>query len=172
MLSHFVLPSVPLIHHWIWYIGCLRIFSSSWMKGCKGWDALHQENTRDLGPLPPGKLIVAFAWYIIKIQIYGSIDKKKLIARLGGQGCNQIWSWLFQTFYPVAKLSLVRLLISLAAVSCWPLYRLDIKNTFHHDDLHRIFLWSATCWLCFSGRVEVRLLSQKVFVWLEIIVRV
>ena len=29
----------------------------------------------------------------------------------------------------------IRLLLSMAAMSSWPLYQLDIKNVFLHDDL-------------------------------------
>ncbi|KAH0747439.1 hypothetical protein KY285_009096 [Solanum tuberosum] len=40
------------------------------------------------------------------------------------------------TFSPVAKLTFVRLFISLAASENWPLHQLDIKNVFLHSDLH------------------------------------
>ena len=39
------------------------------------------------------------------------------------------------TFSPVAKISYVRLLLSMAAMCFWPLYQLDIKNVFLHGDL-------------------------------------
>ena len=39
------------------------------------------------------------------------------------------------TFAPVAKLTSVRLRISLAASHSWPLHQLDIKNAFLHGDL-------------------------------------
>jgi len=39
------------------------------------------------------------------------------------------------TFSPVAKLTSVRLFISLAASANWPLHQLDIKNAFLHGDL-------------------------------------
>ena len=39
------------------------------------------------------------------------------------------------TFSPVAKMTSVRLFISLAATHIWDLHQLDIKNTFLHGDL-------------------------------------
>ena len=39
------------------------------------------------------------------------------------------------TLSPVAKISSVRLLLSMTAMCSWPLYQLDIKNVFLHGDL-------------------------------------
>ena len=39
------------------------------------------------------------------------------------------------TFSPVAKIASVRFLLSMAAMCSWPLYQLDIKNVFLHNDL-------------------------------------
>ena len=39
------------------------------------------------------------------------------------------------TFSPVAKLTSIRLFISLAATYGWDLHQLDIKNAFLHGDL-------------------------------------
>ena len=39
------------------------------------------------------------------------------------------------TFSPVAKLTSIRLFISLAATHDWDLHQLDIRNTFLHGDL-------------------------------------
>ena len=41
----------------------------------------------------------------------------------------------YDTFSPIAKIASARLLLSMAAMSSWPLYQLDIKNAFLHDDL-------------------------------------
>lgn len=42
----------------------------------------------------------------------------------------------FQTFAPVAKMSTVRIILSLAAIQNWTLHQLDITNVFLHGDLH------------------------------------
>ena len=42
----------------------------------------------------------------------------------------------FETFSPVARLTSIRILLSMAITKNWPLYQLDIKNVFLHGDLH------------------------------------
>ena len=39
------------------------------------------------------------------------------------------------TFSLFAKMAFVRLMLSMDAMSCWPLYQLDIKNAFLYGDL-------------------------------------
>lgn len=39
------------------------------------------------------------------------------------------------TFSPVAKMASVRLLISMTSMNHWPLFQLDIKNAFLHEEL-------------------------------------
>ena len=40
-----------------------------------------------------------------------------------------------ETFSPIVKLSIVRILLSLATNLDWPLHQFDVKNAFLHDDL-------------------------------------
>jgi len=42
----------------------------------------------------------------------------------------------------VAKLTSVRIIVSLTATHHWPLYQLDVKNTFFNSVLTRRFTWS------------------------------
>uniref|UniRef100_A0A2N9IAH8 Integrase catalytic domain-containing protein n=1 Tax=Fagus sylvatica TaxID=28930 RepID=A0A2N9IAH8_FAGSY len=57
-------------------------------------------------------------------------------ARLVAKGFTQIPGKDFgATFAPVAKLTSVRLLVSLAASHSWPLHQLDVKNAFLHGNL-------------------------------------
>ena len=59
-----------------------------------------------------------------------------LIARLVTKGYAQTYGVDYSdTFSPVAKMTSVRVFLSLVATYDWPLYQLDIKNAFLHGDL-------------------------------------
>ena len=97
--------------------------------------ALHSIGTWDLVTLPGGKSPVGCHWvYTVKIGLDGLVDCLK--ARLVAKGYTQIYgSDYYDTFSHVAKMASVRLLLSMVVMRSWPLYQLDIKNAFLHDDL-------------------------------------
>ena len=88
-------------------------------------DALARNNTWTLVRLPPGKKAIGSKWvFKIKYNANGSIEQYK--ARLVAKGYNQTQGIdYFDTFAPVAKLSSVRILLSI-----------DINNSFLLGDLH------------------------------------
>ena len=57
-------------------------------------------------------------------------------ARLVALGNNKEYGVNYEeTFAPVAKMTTVRTILTLAASSDWPLHHMDVKNVFLHGDL-------------------------------------
>ena len=96
---------------------------------------LYSPGTWDLVTLPAGKSLVGCRWVnTVKIGPDGGVDRLK--AQLVIKGYTQIYgSNYYDTFSPVVKMTFFRLLLSMAAMSSWSLYQLDIKNAFLHGDL-------------------------------------
>ena len=113
--------------------------------------ALDDNGKWDLIPLPTGNKAIGCRWlFAIKFNPNGSVARLK--TRLVAQGYAQAYDVNYSnTFSPVAKLTFVRLFISLAASYDWDLHQLDIKNVLLHlssgRSLHR-----ATSRVCYSGR--------------------
>ena len=91
----------------------------------------------DLVSLPTDKKAIGCRLvFAIKFNPNGSIARLK--ARLIAKGYAQIYGVDFSdTFSPVAKLTSVRLFISLAASYDWDLHQLDIRNAFLHGDVQK-----------------------------------
>jgi hypothetical protein len=72
--------------------------------------------------------------YTMKQDPNGKIERYK--AKLVAKGYSQTYRIDYdETFAPVAKMSIVKTLISCVSNFGWPLYLLDVKNTFLHGDL-------------------------------------
>ena len=89
----------------------------------------------------------------------------KLVLLLKGTLKPMGWITL-NTFSPVAKLTSIRLFISMTATHNWPLHQLDIKNAFLHGDLQEEVYMEQPPSFVAQGEWE-SLPSSQIFVWVE-----
>ena len=98
-------------------------------------DALSKNHIWNLVTLPLGKSVVGYKWiYKIKTCSNGSIERYKthLIAK---DFTHEYEIDYEKTFALVARISSIRALLAVAAVSKWDIFQIDVKNAFLNGDL-------------------------------------
>ncbi|WKA11488.1 hypothetical protein VitviT2T_028982 [Vitis vinifera] len=105
-------------------------------------NALKKNGTWEVVDLLREKKVVGCKWvFTIKSKANGSVERYK--AKLVAKGFTQTYGIDYQeTFAPVAKINSIRVLLSLAVNSNWPLHQLDVKNVFLNGDLEEEVLMS------------------------------
>lgn len=101
----------------------------------KELEALYNNKTWSIVELPQGKKPIGCKWiYKLKFNPDGTVARHK--ARLVAKGYSQVEGLDYnETFSPVAKLTTVRIMLSLAAIKNLKIHQFDVNNAFLHGDL-------------------------------------
>ena len=109
---------------------------SEWIEATrKKYDALIENETWVLSPLPPGRKAIGSRW-VFKIRRHddGTIEKFK--ARSVAQGFSQVFGSDYdETFAPTAKLCTLRTCFALAASSSTFVFQLEVLSAFLNANL-------------------------------------
>jgi hypothetical protein len=102
--------------------------------------ALDANATWELVALPKDKKIIGCKWvYKVKHNAARSMSRYK--ARLVTKGYAQTYGIDYEeTYSPVAKMTIVRTIIAMAATKGWSLHQMDVKNVFFHGDLQEVYM--------------------------------
>lgn len=102
--------------------------------------ALEENHTWVITDLSPGKHPIDCK-YVYKIKFNSDDSIERLKVRLVGKGFTQQEGIDYtETFFLVAKLVTVHVLLSVAAIKGWSLYQFDVHNAFLQGDLEDIYM--------------------------------
>ena len=106
--------------------------------------SLHKNEAWDLVELPAGRKPIGSKWvFKKKTNAEGKVEKYK--ARLVAKGYSQVSGIDFgDIFSPVAKVTSIRLLLSVVAAFDFEVEQMDVKTTFLHGDLEEEIYIEAT----------------------------
>ena len=125
--------------------------------------AFQDNHTWEVVPCPAQVKAIGCKWvYSIKLRSNGTLDRYK--ARLVALGNRQeYWVDYEETFAPVAKMTTVRLVLSVVASQGWSLHQMDVKNVFLHGDLKEEIYMTIPPGLSSSSSSDVCKLKQSLY---------
>ena len=109
---------------------------SDWRVVFEEMKALKKNGTWEICSLPKGVVPVGCKRvFIVKHKSDGTMERFK--ARLVAKGYTQTYGIDYlETFAPVAKMNIVRVILSLATRNDWSLHQMDVKNAFLNGELN------------------------------------
>ncbi|KAK8952504.1 hypothetical protein KSP39_PZI004609 [Platanthera zijinensis] len=124
---------------------------------------LTERGTWTLVPPPFDTDVVGCRWvFVVKFGPDGTVDRYK--ARLVAKGFTQTYGVdYFDTFSPVARLSTIRVLLSVAVNKDWPLSQLNIKNAFLYGDLQEAVYMEQPPGYVAQGETRVCRLQKAIY---------
>ena len=92
--------------------------------------------TWTLAPQEPYMNVVGSKWvFKAKLKADGTLNRLKV--KLVAKGYHQVDGIDYaETFSPIIKPSIIRLVLSITLVRQWYIRQLDVKNTFFHGYIH------------------------------------
>ncbi|KAK8951402.1 hypothetical protein KSP39_PZI004749 [Platanthera zijinensis] len=124
---------------------------------------LTERGTWTLVPPPFGTDVVGCRWvFVVKFGPDGTMDRYK--ARLISKGFTQTYEVdYFDTFSPMARLSTIRVLLSVAVNRDWPISQLDVKNAFLYGDLQEAVYMEQPPGYVAQGETRVCRLKKAIY---------
>ena len=112
---------------------------------------------------PTDRKLIGVKWvFRTKLIANGSINKHK--AKLVVKGYAQIFCVDFSdTFFPVARLDTIRLLIAIVAQKGWRVYQLDVKSAFLNGFLEEVYVEHPDGFAVKGHEDEVDLLKKALY---------
>eukprot|EP00253_Pinus_taeda_P010519 PITA_10519 len=124
--------------------------------------SLHKNEAWDLVELPAGRKPIGSKWvFKKKTNAEGKVEKYK--ARLVAKGYSQVPGIDFgDIFSPVAKVTSIRLLLSVAAAFDFEVEQMDVKRAFLHGDLEEEIYMKQPEGFAVKGKKELCPKTQEV----------